>query len=263
MRATVRGAVSSRRRPAQEGQRRVGATPDVYDEVAPHYRAYRRWWLALAGDRAERRLRRAIRRTLRPGIRVLDAGAGTGAVSAAVLAQEPAARVTMLDRSAGMLAEAHDVGLGRVQGDIGALPFPAGSFDLVTAAWVLETLPDPAAAVREMLRVLSPDGRLLTVFSAHPRTWLLARLWQPLERIIAAGFAGRFVRTGEVPFHECSASHRRLPLFAPTGTVFLARCCLEALAIEAASVAARTRIPDLRRMPVASRQTDAPSTGRT
>jgi ubiquinone/menaquinone biosynthesis C-methylase UbiE len=208
------------------------ANPEVYDTVAPDYATYRRWWLALAGGRAERRLRHALRSALHPGIRVLDAGAGTGAVTRAVLDREPTARVTMLDRSAGMLAEAEGLGPGRVQGDVEALPFPPGSFDLVTAAWVLETLPDPERAVREMLRILGPDGRLLTVFSARPRRRLLARLWQPLERIIAAGFAGRFVRTGEVPFHQCRASQRRFPRFAPTSTVFLGRCCLEALTVE-------------------------------
>lgn len=237
-------------------------TPDVYDDVAPHYRAYRRWWLAIAGDSAERRLRRGLRRALRPGTRVLDAGAGTGAISQTVLDEEPTARVTMLDRSAGMLAEAHGVGRRRVQGDIEALPFPSGTFDLVTAAWVLETLPDPAAAIREMLRVLGPDGRLLAVFSARPSRRLVARLWQPLERVVAAGFAGRFVRTGEIPFHRCGASERRLPRFAPTGTVFLGRCCLERLTVEPASVAARTLVPYLRRMPAEPCRTDAATTDR-
>lgn len=83
-----------------------------------------------------------------------------------------------------------------------------------------------------MLRVLGPDGRLLTVFSARPGRRPPARLWRPLERIVAAGFAGRFVRTSEVPFHQCRVSQRRFPRFAPTAAVFLGRCCLEALTIE-------------------------------
>lgn len=207
--------------------------PDVYDEVAPYYSLYRRWWLALAGGRTERRLRRALRRTLRPGIRVLDAGAGIGGISRAALAAEPTVQVTMLDRSAGMLAEAADVRARRVRGDVASLPFAAGTFDLVTSAWVLETLPDPAVAVREMLRVLGPDGRLLAVFSARPLRRLVARAWRPLERVIGAGFAGRLLEPGDVPFHDCWASGRHRPVVAPAGAVFLGRCCLEAISADA------------------------------
>jgi hypothetical protein len=36
----------------------------------------------------------------------------------------------------------------------------------------------------------------------------------------------------EVPFHQRRASQRRFPRFAPTGTTFLGRCCLEALMVE-------------------------------
>lgn len=216
------------------------ATPDIYDDVAPLYAVYRRWWVAIAGRGAERRLRRALRRSLRPGSRVLDAGAGSGAVSRAVLASEPTAKVTMLDRSAGMLAEAGaDAGAVRVRGDVRALPFPAGAFDLVTATWVLETLDDPAAAVRELLRVLGPDGRVLTAFSARPRTRTLRALWGPLEDVLRGGFAGRFLGPDEVPFHDCHAANRRRPAIVPAATVFLGRCCLDALAADARSPEAR------------------------
>lgn len=208
------------------------ASADVYDDVAPYYSTYRRWWTVLAGASAERRLHRALARRLRPGVRVLDAGAGTGAVTHAVLTREPRALVTMLDQSSGMLSHARTVGGSRVQGDVDALPFASGTFDLVVAAWVLETVADPDAAVREMLRVLGPEGHLLAVFSAWPHRRLLARVWQPVERVIAAGFAGRFLRTGEIPFHACRESERRLQHLTPAGTVVLGRCCLQALTTE-------------------------------
>ena len=210
---------------------RPPATDDVYDEVAPYYSSYRRWWTALVGGGVERRLRRALRAALRPGIGVLDAGGGTGAIARAVLQAEPTARVTLLDRSEGMLDEARGLRVRRMRGDIAALPFRDGSFDVVTAAWVLETLPDPARAVRELLRVLAPDGQLLAVFSARPLSTLVALLWRPVERVISADFAGRFLRPGDVPFHRCAASHRNRPRLAPAGYIALGRCCLEALAV--------------------------------
>lgn len=215
--------------PAPRDGRAMTTSADVYDHVAPYYATYRRWWTVLAGGGAERRLRRGLGRMLRPGMRVLDAGAGTGAMSRAVIARQPRVRVTMLDQSAGMLAQAGAVGGSRVQGGVDALPFMSGAFDLVVAAWVLETVADPGAAVREMLRVLSPEGHLLVVFSARPDRRLVARIWRPVERVIAAGFAGRFVPTGEIPFHECRESERRAQHLTPAGTVVLGRCCLDAL----------------------------------
>jgi ubiquinone/menaquinone biosynthesis C-methylase UbiE len=48
------------------------------------------------------------------------------------------------------------------------LPFADRSFDTVTLVYVLCTVPDPAAALREVARVLKPDGRLL--FIEHVRS---------------------------------------------------------------------------------------------
>ncbi|MCW2902493.1 MAG: Methyltransferase type 11 [Streptosporangiaceae bacterium] len=48
-----------------------------------------------------------------------------------------------------------------VRANAGALPFRDGSFTLVTVRFALYRLPDPRLAVREMLRVCRPDGRLI------------------------------------------------------------------------------------------------------
>ena len=56
----------------------------------------------------------------------------------------------------------------------GALPFDAGRFDCVVTTWTLCSIPDPAAALREMRRVLKPGGRLLVLE--------FSRVWKPLTR---------------------------------------------------------------------------------
>ncbi len=48
-----------------------------------------------------------------------------------------------------------------LEGTVEALPVPDGSFDLVLCTQVLEHADDPAAAVRELRRVLAPGGRVL------------------------------------------------------------------------------------------------------
>ncbi|OLF09254.1 class I SAM-dependent methyltransferase [Actinophytocola xanthii] len=95
-----------------------------------------------------------------PGTRVLDVGAGRGAVARAALARGCA--VTAVDASPGMVARltADYPELTVRQQDAGALDFPDGSFDLVTAGFVVQVLDDPAAALAEFRRVLAPGGTL-------------------------------------------------------------------------------------------------------
>src|SRR2546428_5737604 len=101
-----------------------------------------------------------------PGRRVLDLACGTGTVArhAADLVG-PTGRVVGLDISAGMLAVARSIPspTGRIEwkeADALSIPFPDGSFDIVTCQLGLQFFPDRAKAVREMKRVLVPNGRL-------------------------------------------------------------------------------------------------------
>ena len=68
-------------------------------------------------------------------------------------------------------------------GDAAQLPFDADSFDTVVCALSLCTIPDPATAINEMRRVLTPGGRLLLldhIGSSWPpiraAQWLLEQL---------------------------------------------------------------------------------------
>lgn len=92
------------------------------------------------------------------GARVLDAGCGTGHFS---LPLAGANAVTGVDISAEMLAFARAKGLVPVRAAAEALPFPAGVFDVVLAASVIQLIPDGAAFVRELLRVVKPGGRVV------------------------------------------------------------------------------------------------------
>lgn len=96
------------------------------------------------------------------GARVLDAGCGTG-YGAALLA-ETAAHVTGLDLAPDALdyARAHYPASNLVfqQGECSKLPFADGEFDWVVAFEVIEHLPDADGFLREVRRVLRPQGRL-------------------------------------------------------------------------------------------------------
>jgi SAM-dependent methyltransferase len=93
-----------------------------------------------------------------PGTRVLDVGAGRGAVARAALAR--GCVVTAVDASARMveLLGADFPEITARQLDAGRLDFAAGSFDLVTAGFVVQVLDDPAAAIGAVRRVLAPAG---------------------------------------------------------------------------------------------------------
>ncbi len=95
--------------------------------------------------------------------RFLDVACGTG-----VLAREAKARfgescsATGLDAGAGMLTIAHnlDSSIEWRQGLAESLPFEDGEFDVVASQFGLMFFQDRPAAIREMLRVLAPGGRL-------------------------------------------------------------------------------------------------------
>ena len=113
--------------------------------------------------------------------RLLDIGTGTGRM--AELFAERAERIVALDKSLAMLrvarAKLQHLPTERVelvQGDFGALPFAAASFDSVLFHQVLHFAQMPGAALAEAARVLRPGGRIAIVdFAAHQREELRNR----------------------------------------------------------------------------------------
>jgi len=115
----------------------------------------------------------------RPYHSVLDLGTGTGRMLQ-LLAKDGVERAVGIDNSHSMLAVAR-ANLERAevrrvdlrQGDVYSPPFEHGTFDLVVIHQVLHFLDDPARAVREAARLLSPGGRLLIVdFAPHSLEFL-------------------------------------------------------------------------------------------
>lgn len=140
--------------------------------------------------RSERAGQGATRDELLAGTRgrVLEVGAGHGLN----LAHYPDGldELVLTDPSPWMLQRA-PAGTEILQAGLPSLPFADGRFDTVVCTYVLCSVPDPAAALAEIARVLAPGGRLL--FLEHVRageaSWLgrLQDLIERPHRIAAAG----------------------------------------------------------------------------
>ncbi|HEX7125346.1 MAG TPA: methyltransferase domain-containing protein [Thermodesulfobacteriota bacterium] len=178
---------------------RRGDPVAVYDHLAPRYERVHGRWLRAGGAEALAALEGCLAAELRPGARVLDAACGTGALARWIAEHEPRARLTMLDAAPGMLARAAAVPGRRVQGDLGALPFADGAFDIVTCAWGLETLADPARGLSELGRVLAPGGLLAYCFCTAPRRWSVRARSLPMRLAVEHVFGGRFLRADFSP----------------------------------------------------------------
>lgn len=94
------------------------------------------------------------------GAAVLDAGCGTGALSAAIAARDGSARITGVDLSEAFLASARArVPGGRfMAGDVTRLGLPDAAFEAALSLLVLQFVPDRAAAAAELARVVKPGG---------------------------------------------------------------------------------------------------------
>jgi len=111
------------------------------------------------------------------GQRVLDVACGTGVV--AITAARIGANVTGLDLTPELLERAREnSGVAEVdvdwrEGDVEALPFQDGAFDVVLSQFGHMFAPRPEVAIREMLRVLKPSGTI--AFSTWPPELLIGR----------------------------------------------------------------------------------------
>ncbi|SDP37861.1 Methyltransferase domain-containing protein [Actinopolyspora xinjiangensis] len=123
---------------------------------------------------------------LRPGQHVLDVGCGPGTITVDLAERVAPGRVVGVDpgepvlaqaRAAAATASVHNVEFRR--GDVWNLGFDDDTFDVVHAHQVLLHLTDPVAALREMLRVVRPEG----VVAVRDTDYAGAIWWPADERL--------------------------------------------------------------------------------
>ena len=157
---------------------------DVFHSVASRYdlmndlmsagihRIWKRFTIELSG--------------VRKGHSVLDIAGGTGDLAARFAdIVGPEGAVVLADINESMLKVGRDKlldsghlgNLEFVQADAQYLPFPDDSFDCITIAFGLRNVTDKDKALRSMLRVLKPGGRLLVLEFSKPQNALLSKAY--------------------------------------------------------------------------------------
>ena len=190
---------------------------DVFHSVASRYdlmndlmsggihRIWKRFTIELSG--------------VRKGHAVLDIAGGTGDLAArfSEIVGETG-RVVLADINDSMLRVGRDKLLDKgvqgnlqfAQADAQHLPFPDDSFDCVTIAFGLRNVTDKGLALRSMLRVLKPGGRLLVLEFSKPENDLLSKAYDTYSfRVLP--FMGRLVANDSDSYQYLAESIRMHP----------------------------------------------------
>jgi len=99
-----------------------------------------------------------------PGLNWLDVGCGTGSITRLILETQKPAKIISIDSSEEFISYSKKkLNTPVVQFDIGtaeSLNIDSGSIDAVVSGFVLNFIPDPEIAIREMIRVTNPGGKM-------------------------------------------------------------------------------------------------------
>ncbi|SFS99883.1 MULTISPECIES: class I SAM-dependent methyltransferase [Saccharopolyspora] len=210
-------------KPGEIGTRGPAVT-EAFDRAAGSYDR-----LVAANPGYHRHLRSSARRMCLPGagsgLRLLDAGCGTGASTAALLEVYPHAEIVGVDASAEMLSRARrkdwpeSVRFAHAPIESPAEAGVRGPFDGILAAYLIRNVTDPDARLRALRALLRPGGAL-GVHEYSVQDSLLARAtWQAVccGVIIPSGFAAtgdtalfRYLRRSVAEFDGVGRFRRRL-----------------------------------------------------
>lgn len=133
----------------------------------------------------------------------LDVGCGTGELVVKLARRYPGARIVGVDISAAMLRQARQKDHGAatvelVEGSVYTLPFPDGTFDLVTNTISSHFYRDFTAAARELARVAAPGARLAMASLGNG----------PLRHL--PGSTGKEIKVGDMAYR--APAHQRAML---------------------------------------------------
>ena len=160
----------------------------IWDWYAPVYSRVMR-----AEERSYAYLYRRISKLVR-GKEVLELATGPGALAKRIAPVTK--RMLATDYSEGMIAEAKKGAcpnnLRFEVADALALPYADASFDAVVIVNALHLLPEPERALREIARVLRPDGILIAPNFVKQRENLLTRSWEALLSLAGLRFANQW-----------------------------------------------------------------------
>ena len=130
-----------------------------------------------------------------PGLTWLDVGCGTGALTEAILEAAAPREILGVDPSADFLATSVQNADPRVRckfaiGDACALPVANDAYDVVIAGLVLHFVPDPPAAIREMMRAARRGGTVAAyVWNPAGEGQFTRPLWQAATTLDPAAAA--------------------------------------------------------------------------
>jgi ubiquinone/menaquinone biosynthesis C-methylase UbiE len=120
------------------------------------------------------------------GPNVLEVGVGTGKN---IPFYPAGVKITAIDLTPGMIryaqknAEELGAGVEIDLGDVQALEFPDASFDTVVATFVFCSVPDPGLGLKEIKRVLKPDGQLLMLDHVRSENIVLGKVMDIINPI--------------------------------------------------------------------------------
>lgn len=213
---------------------KAGMVRGVFDSVAGRY--------DLMNDLMSGGIHRIWKRftielsAVRPGQTVLDIAGGTGDLAAKFSRLVgPEGQVILADINAAMLAVGRDRLIDKgatgnvqvVQADAQQLPFEDNSIDCITIAFGLRNVTDKAMAMRSMLRVLRPGGRLLVLEFSRPTSALLGKLYDQYSFQILPAM-GRLIAQDAESYRYLAESIRQHPdqetLLEMMGTAGFANC---------------------------------------